>query len=573
MNGMNIHDELHNLFAPALQALELDPGGLVFEFPSDMEHGDFSTNIAMRYAKPLGKNPLDLAREIVAGVPASAWVSGLEAVAPGFINITLKPEVFSDMLGVIREQRESYGSNDQLAGQKIMVEYTDPNPFKVFHIGHLMTNAHGEALARLYESCGADVVRANYQGDVGPHVAKAIWGMQQLAIEMPADDAPLTERTAYLGRAYAYGATHYKEDASIKETIDTLNKTIYEESDAEIMVLYTKGRVWSLEHFEVLYSWLGTTFDHYFFESEVWRRGMGIVQEYLTKGVFDESGGAIIFPGEKYGLHTRVFISGRGLPLYEAKDIGLNVIKFEKEPDLDKSIIVTANEQSSYFAVVTKALEMINEHVGTRTHHFDHGMMKFPEGKMGSRTGNVITGESLLYGMKELATAKMQGHVPEGVDTEELGISVGVAAIKFIILKQAAKKDIIFDREAALSLEGDTGPYVQYTHARCQSLLTKGAYLMVDVVALPEQWETLEVEKLLMRFPTVIAGSLKDNAPHHITTYLLELSRSFNSWYSNSHIINEEDTSSAYKLAIVKAVSIVVQRGLWMLGIEAPERM
>jgi arginyl-tRNA synthetase len=573
MHYMNIRNELHNLFSQALVSLDLDPQMLEFEFPTDMEHGDFATNIAMQYANQLGKNPRDLAQEILEVLPVSSMIAGTAVAGPGFINITLSSDVFSLVVSEIKQNIETYGNNEVLSGKKIMVEYTDPNPFKVFHIGHLMTNTHGEALARLYESAGADVVRANYQGDVGPHVAKAIWGMRELASDLPSDEAGLSEKTTYLGRAYAYGANHYKEDATIKETIDQLNKTIYHESDPEVMALYTKGRVWSLEHFEVLYSWLGTTFQHYFFESEVWRRGVAIVEEYQEKGIFEESEGAVIFPGEKHGLHTRVFLTGRGLPLYEAKDIGLNTIKFEKEPDLDESIIVTANEQSGYFSVVIKALTLINEHVGSRTRHFDHGMMKFPEGKMGSRTGNVVTGESLLYGMKELAMERMQDRSLEEVGKEELGVSIAVAAIKFTILKQAAKKDIIFDRNAALSVEGDTGPYVQYTYARSRSLLQKGGHLMDDAVVLPEGWKTTEVERLLLRFPTVLEKALQDDSPHYVATYLLELTRSFNSWYGNTQIIVEGDSDSAYKLAIVQAVSMVIKRGLWILGIESPERM
>jgi arginyl-tRNA synthetase len=226
-----------------------------------------------------------------------------------------------------------------------MVEYTDPNPFKEFHIGHLMSNSIGEAVARIIEANGAQIKRANWQGDVGMHIANAIWGKMQ-------------KPELSWGEAYTYGAQKYEDN---KDEITGINKKIYERSDTEVNNLYDLGRKESLEKFEELYKKLGTKFDHYFFESKEGVEGKQIVEAHLEDGIFEKSDGAIIFPGEKYGLHTRVFINSNGLPTYEAKEMGLNKKKFEVEPDLYKSIIITGNEIKEYFKVFSAIIGKIND--------------------------------------------------------------------------------------------------------------------------------------------------------------------------------------------------------------------
>lgn len=566
---MQIQNEIKNRIEASLEKLGLEVISPDLEYPADMAHGDYSTNVAMQLASKVDMNPRELAEKIVAEinyVEKPAWLEGIEVAGPGFINITLTADYFAQVIATVDGE---FGSNKKLLGQKIMVEYTDPNPFKVFHIGHLMTNTIGESLARLYEISGAEVVRANYQGDVGPHVAKAIWGMQQLVAEMPDENSPISDRTSYLGKCYAYGSAELGSKPELQEEINRINRAVYEGSDPNIQDLYKQGRAWSLEHFEQLYSLLGTKFEHYFFESQVWQRGISEVKKH-TPAVFKDSEGAIVFPGENYGLHTRVFVTSLGLPLYEAKDIGLNLVKFETEPDLDLSIIVTANEQDSYFRVITKALELIDVNVGQKTKHISHGMMKFPEGKMGSRTGNVITGESLIADMQTAALDKLKERF-NGDSPARLADRIAVAAIKFTVLKQSLGKDIIFERDQSLAFEGDTGPYLQYTHARCHSILDK--YGEADSTAMPKDWETTNCEKLLERFPVIVSQAVEDKSPHTVAVYLIELARAFNSWYGNTKILQDGDPATAYRVVITRAVAQTIKNGLEVLGIEAPNEM
>lgn len=270
-----------------------------------------------------------------------------------------------------------------------MIEFTDTNPFKEFHIGHLYSNIVGESLSRLLEAQGANVRRVIYQGDVGMHVAKAVWGfMQNLENKSGQDlvlrianleEKSLHEKIKFLGDAYSYGSRAFEDDSQAAEQIKVLNKKIYDK-DIEVMPAYNVGREWSLKYFETIYARLGTKFDNYYFESEVGPEGSKIVKEYQLKGIFEESDGAIIFPGEKYGLHNRVFINSLGLPTYEAKELGLAPRKY-KDFSYDMSVIVTGNEINEYFRVLLKALELIYPDIAVKTKHISHGMVRIPEGK------------------------------------------------------------------------------------------------------------------------------------------------------------------------------------------------
>ncbi len=538
----------------------------VLDHPADLSHGDYSSNAALVLAKAAKKNPNALAVEIVSALGEIEGVSKIEVAGAGFINFHLARGFFPQSVASVLENESEWGKGDILAGQRVMFEYTDPNPFKVFHIGHLMSNAIGESLARLSEFQGGVVVRANYQGDIGPHVAKCLWGIKKEDLNPnDVDD---------LGKAYVIGSTAYEDDAEAKAEIDAINKKLYA-GDAEWKPLYDAGRKTSLDHFEELYALLGTKFDHYFFESVMGPIGVEVVKEGMKNGVFEESDGAVVYKGEKVGLHTRVFLTSQGTPTYEAKELGLDKTKFEKEK-LNHSIIVTAVEQAGFFKVVLAAMAEVLPEVAAHTEHVWHGMMQLTGGKMSSRKGNVVTGESLIEDMREKAFEKMAER-ELGDAKKEIADSVAVAAIKYGVLKQAIGKNIIFDPEASLSFEGDSGPYLQYSHARALSVLRKAAeeQIKTDTIysigSVPEGTSVLE--KLLYRFPEVAARAYETREPHHVTTFLTELAGAFNSWYAGEKIVDKTDPHSPYKVALTKAFAATMKNGLWLLGIRAPERM
>ena len=441
-----------------------------------------------------------------------------------------------------------------------MVEYTDPNPFKEFHIGHLMSNAIGESVARLFEASGARVVRANYQGDVGPHVAKCLFVLLEKKIESPTLED--------ISQAYVEGAKRYEENAKDKTAIDVLNKTIYERTDERVNAVYEKGRFTSLKHFEELYRMLGTQFDEYFFESETAPPGLAVVAAHPK--IFEKSDGAVVFHAEKYNpkLHTRVFVTSQGLPTYETKELGLVEMKLERHA-FDRSVTITATEQSGYFAVLLEAIAQVWPKLRGRFEHISHGMMRFSSGKMSSRRGNVVTGESLLIDLADAAHKKMKGR--DLADAGKVARQVAVGAVKYAVLRQGSGKDIVFDEEKSLSLEGDSGPYVQYARTRAGSLLREATKADIEASITDAPKEASALERTLVHYPEVVARAVAELEPHYVATYLTELASAFNSWYSNGRVIG--GTHPHYGTLLAQATERTLRAGLGVLGIPVPEEM
>lgn len=542
------------------------------EHPDNLANGDYSTNVAMVCAKPQKSNPRELAEKIKTELKNNlpVGISSVEVAGPGFINFYLSREFFAESINEILGKGSDWGKNNLLEDKKVMVEYTQPNPFKPFHIGHLMSNAIGESISRIVEFSGARTIRANYQGDIGPHVAKAIYGLMEFGL--PDSGLPISLQAQYIGECYSKGSNFYDTNEEIKKEIDNINKKIYDRSDDEINKIYDWGREVTLAAFEEIYKLLGTKFDHYFFESEMAIKGEIIVKKNLGE-VFEESDGPIVFHGEKYDpkLHTRVFMNSQGLPTYETKEIGLTFTKFEKEnPDI--SIVTTAVEQAEYMKVVMKAISILYPDWGRRMKHIAHGMMRLASGKMSSRKGNVITGESLLNDSMDVVLEKMKDREMSDDDKKKIKEAVGVAALKYSILKSSLGSDIIYDFEKSISFDGDSGPYLQYTSVRANAILKKSeSFKLSDKIEIPS--EISDLEKQLYQFGEIVEYSYSNLEPHHIATYLTELASSFNSFYGNTQILKEENIYMAYHINLVKAFYQTMKNGLWLLGIEVPEKM
>ncbi len=574
-----IQEILKGLVQSALEKLSLGTADIRFDHPADLSYGDYTTNVALWIAKQGGQNARDLAEKIAGEIRAAnnEYIEKVESAGQGFINFYLSEKFYSERLMAILQKGAGFGKLSINTGKKIMVEYTNPNPFKEFHIGHLMQNTIGESLARLAEVSGAEVKRAVYQGDVGMHVAKTVWGMQNMTDMMPNESVSLRDKVSYLGKAYALGATTYENDENVKKEIGEINKKIFERSDGEINQLYDTGKKWSLDAFEVMYKRLGTKFDFYFLESEVAPIGVAIVQEFLAKGVFEKSDGAIVYKGEADDLHTRVFINSQGLPTYETKELGLTKTKFGLYPS-DLSLVITGNEQNDYFRVIFKVLEKIYPDIAKNSKHMGHGMLRLPSGKMSSRTGDVITAESLIDDAKKAILEKMAGIEKttefSAEEKEKIAESVAVGAIKYSILRQSIGKDIIFDFNQSLSFEGNSGPYLQYTYARARSVIRKASGVHVEPSIERGKEPITAPERLLYRFPEVIERAQKEYAPHYVATYLYELASSFNAYYHTNQVVDPEDMLiSAFRVGITNSVATVLKNGLAVLGIQTPERM
>lgn len=573
---MRIQEEIQTSLAVAVRSVVGHDVAFSLEHPSREVFGDLTTNVALS----LEGNAVENAKKILAAWKKSAVVASVEVAGPGFINIRLSDGALIDELKNASTLGAHIGYNACFANQNVMIEFTDPNPFKEFHIGHLYSNTVGESLSRLFEAGGATVKRANYQGDVGMHVAKALYGINAKfkLLAKPSsfgaqisnlEKRPLAEKTKFLGEAYAVGAKAFEEDASAKDEMTALNKKIFDR-DPSVTPLYEAGRRWSLEAFERIYARLGTKFDFYYFESGVGEIGKQLVLEYLDRGVFVRSEKAVIFPGEKEGLHNRVFINSLGLPTYEAKELGLAPTKFKDFP-YDLSIIVTGNEINEYFKVLIAALGKIEPKLAAKTKHISHGMVRLPEGKMSSRTGNILTGEWLLDDAKK----RLQKAYPSMY--EDVAEAVAVGAVKYALLRVSLGKDIIFDFDRSLNFEGDSGPYIQYTHARTQSVLAnskrKAQSLKLHEAEQKLNDEELAILRFFYRFPDVVQQATTAYSPGVLCTFLFDLAQRYNTFYNKHRIVDAKDTSREFRLLLTSVVGKILQNGLWLLGIQAPEKL
>ena len=531
----------------------------------DEQFGDYATNVAFQLSKQVGKSPHEVANALMDHLPIGpdTKLSSVSIAGPGFLNLELSDEALAEAVQTLPDL-----SATGYAGQSVVLEYSDPNPFKVLHAGHLYQTIFGEAVANLLVAAGADVHRVNFGGDVGLHVGKTMWAIvQELGGEHPDKlaDIPKAEHSEWMAKCYVKGTNAYEEDETAKQQIIELNKRVYQivadgGHESLLAQIYWTCRQWSYDYFDEFYASVGTHFEKYYPESETAPLGIAAVKEQLKKGVYEESDGAIVFKGEPYGLHTRVFINSHGLPTYEAKDVGLTLAKW-RDYHFDKTIIITGNDIVEYMKVVLKSVEQFEPELVERTVHLTHGQVKLRGGvKMSSRKGNFLRAVDVLD-MVAVASKEATGQ-------ENRAAVLG--AVKYAFLKQRIGPDIIFDPQESVTIEGNSGPYLQYAHARARSILAKASEQKNARLADLQPDERSLLRKIT-EYPEVVTNATNELMPHHICTYLYELAQKFNSFYEHNRVIG--DDREAVRVVLVNYYADTLKNGLNLLGITAPDRM
>jgi len=523
------------------------------------EFGDFSSNVAMIIAKDLGKQPREVASAIIEEVAKTGpeWLQTIEIAGPGFINIRLRDSYLIDSLA------ESHAQ--PYHGQKIVIETNNPNPFKDIHIGHAMNAIVSDTIANLLEAGGAITHRVSYHGDVGLHVAKSLWAIKneyQEGLTEKLNSVKIEDRPIKLREWYAKGATAHKESDSAKAEIEELTKQTFHFTDPELQAAYNICKDWSFTYFDQVFSRLGCkSVEKRYLESDADAEGRKIVETHIGD-VFEKSKGAIVFPGEKYGLHTRVFIASRGTTLYEARDLGLMVLK-DQDYSPDMSYIITAEEQKEYFKVMFKAAGLASPRLAGKTTNISTGTVKLTTGKMSSRTGDVIN-VSWLFDTLQAAVAE-RGATGDGIEDTMLG------ALRYSLLKNRLTSDSIFDVKQSVAMEGNTGPYLQYAHARACSVVSKSDFygeLRADSQLSPD--ERIFVCKMA-EFRGVVDRAIVELMPHHICSYLFELCKEFNIFYEHNRVVGDEREN--LRVGLVRHYMHILHTGLNLLSIHAPEKM
>lgn len=516
----------------------------------DEQFGDFATNVAMQLAKPLGRNPREVAEEIC-GQLQSEQIAKAEVAGPGFINIT----VTDDMLYTLAEAQPNKTASDT-----VVIETNNPNPFKAMHIGHAFNAILGDTVANLIEAGGAKTYRVSYHGDVGLHVGKSMYSLLKYVDGDPSKlaEIPEAERNSFMSRMYAEGSKAYKDDETAKEEIGRLTKASFTREDSVYAAVYDTVFDWSFEQIDQNVARLGNvpTVER-FLESDAEVRGVKIVKDNVPK-VFKESDGALVFEGSKYGAFDNAFVSNRGTGLYAARDLGLMQLKNEQYHP-DKSYIVTAEEQRDYFKGVIAAAEQCMPELKDVTANISTGTVKLTTGKMSSRDGGVVEIDWLFDQVAEAIKAR------GGEVSDEM--IAGVLRYQFLSVRIGS--DVVFDIENAVSVTGNSGPYLQYAHARAKSILSKAEDSTHDSGEL-EAGERSLLRKI-GQYSEVVEQATAELLPHLICTYLHELAQAFNSFYEKNRVIG--DSRQSVRLGLVSSYANTLKSGLEVLGIKAPDRM
>ena len=538
----------------------------LIEVPKDTNLGDY-TFPCFALAKTLKKNPVEIAKNIASSIKHLAEFEKIEAVGP-YVNFFVDRQTLAlETLKTIMKEKNKYGTYKSKK-EHVMIEFSQANTHKAFHIGHVRGTSLGESLARISAFVGNKVTRANYQGDTGIHVAKWLWCYLNYHKK-----EILKKDEEWISSIYVESVKRLAENPEYEKEVAEINKKLEDRSDKNLFDLWKKTRKLCLNAFESIYSDLSTNFDHYFFESEVEKRGKEISQELIKRNIAEISEGATIVRLDKYNLGVWVLLRKDGTVLYSAKDLALAEDKFNKFK-VDRSVYVVGAAQRHHFMQLFKTLELMQFRQAGKCAYIPVTEVRLPWGKMSSRTG-----ENVLYSefKKEIVAHALQEIRKRASDIsqkdlEKRALAISIAALKYDMLKQDVNKSLVFNKDEALRFEGDTGPYLLYSYARAKSILAKAKIKKPSINAkAPIAESEKRLLSLLASFPKAVREAYEDYAPNHIANYAYQLAQTFNEFYHQNQVIGSENEQ--FRLALVSAFAQVLKNALHLLGISPIEKM
>lgn len=541
----------------------------LIEIPPNSEMGDFAFPCFI-LAKELKKAPQQIAQDLAVEISKSKNnFEKIQAQGP-YVNFFVKRGNFvENIVKKILDEKGKYGVGNQKG--KVMTEFCHANTHKAFHIGHTRNISLGESVSRILEFSGLKVIRTNYQGDIGMHVAKTLWGLlnlRKIGLKEPAKD-----KGKWLGLVYAKSSAMAK-DEKINAEVNEINQKLYA-GDKKLVALWKKTRQWSIDYFEkIIYPDFQVKFNRFYFESEVEKKGVGIVRELEKKGVAKVDQGAIIMDYQDLGMGVYILLKSDGTPLYSTKDLALAELQ-NKEYNPDKILHIVASEQNLYFRQLIKTLEFYDKKLSDKEKHMSYELVILPSGKMASREGNVILYDDTLAKLVNLVEAEIKKRDAK-ISKKELNTrakKIALCAVKYAMLSQDIKRTIVFNEEEITRFEGNTGPYIQYSYARASSILkkVKSKNFQKFKVGELDKYE-IELSKKLSEFGDVAKDAAEKYNPALIAHYSYELAQLFNEFYHACPVLSDEKKKD-FRLALVESFRIVLKNSLNLLGIETLEEM
>lgn len=542
----------------------------LLEIPPKLELGDFALP-CFQFAKTEKKSPVKIAEELALKLPKTNFIENIVPTGP-YLNFFIKPEkIAKSVLTEINEKKSDFGKGKKKK-EKIMVEYSQPNTHKAFHIGHLRGTSLGESLARIFEYSGHDVVRANYSGDTGAHVGKWLWYFEKHCKKKWPDK----DIAQWIASIYVNAVKKTTDNEEASQEAQRVNFKLEQGFDPNLNKLWLKTRLLSIKGFNKIYSDLDVKFDEWFFESEMEKPAKNIVNDLIKSGIAEISQKVPIINLEKYKLGVWVLLREDGTSLYSSKDLALAKIKFEKYK-IDRSIYVVGNAQSLHLKQLFKTLELMKFKQAEKCYHLSYDEVRLPTGKMSSRTGVNILYEDMFKQMFDHARKETKKRHPEWGPRklDNIAQKITISALKYGMLSQDNNKKIVFDSVKALEFEGDTGPYLLYTYARASSILKKSKTKRLSNIDFASYKTTQErnLIKSLADFKIVLDCSEKNFKPCILANYLMNLAHSFNEFYHNCSCISEDKCLTRSRLLLVRCFRIVYALCLDLLGMPVIEEM
>ena len=555
------------------------------------------TLVVFPFLKISKKKPDQTAQELGQWLMDNCEVVERFNVVGGFLNIVVATDAWMKLLADI-DADPCFGMKKASDDSPlVMIEYSSPNTNKPLHLGHVRNNLLGWSLAQIMAANGNRVVKTNIVNDRGIHICKSMlawlkWGNG----ETPESSGKKGDHL--IGDYYVLFDKHYREEIKqlvaegmdeekakqeaplIKEAHAMLVK--WEQGDAEVRALWEKMNSWVYAGFDQTYKALGVSFDKIYYESQTYLKGKAKVEEGLEKGLFERHEDNSVWADlTNEGLDQKLLLRSDGTSVYMTQDIGTAEMRYEDYP-IDKMIYVVGNEQNYHFQVLSILLDRLGFKWGKELVHFSYGMVELPNGKMKSREGTVVDADDLIAAMIADArrTSDELGKFDDMTEEERQQIAriVGMGALKYFILKVDARKNMLFNPEESIDFNGNTGPFIQYTHARIRSILRK-AEAQEGAMGTIEGGATLNAKEIdliqkLNAFPAAVEQAGKDYSPSGIANYCYELTKEFNQWYHDYSILNAESTEiKNTRLLLARNVAKVIKNAMGLLGIEVPERM
>lgn len=557
------------LIVASTEGLTLEEVQASLELPKQPEHGDFAFP-CFKLAKTLRKAPPVIAAELVEKLEKAEFLEKADAVA-GYVNFTLnKGFMAKEILTAINEEKDQYGSSTVGNGKKVIVEFSSTNIAKPFHMGHIRSTMIGNALYRIYKFMGYDTVGINHLGDYGTQFGKLIVAYKKWGNKEAVEANPIPE----LLTLYVKFHEEAEKDPSYEDDARAWFKKL-EDNDAEAYELWSWFREVSLKEFDRVYGMLDVHFDSYAGESFYSDKMPAVLTEMREKGIMVNSEGAEIVDLEPHGMPPALITKKDGSSLYITRDIAAAIYR-KNHYDFDKNIYVVGSAQKLHFQQWMKIIELMGNDWVKNCVHVDFGMVSLEEGSMSTRSGRIVFLEDVLKTAVEKTRQIIEEKNPNLENKEDVATAVGIGAIVFQELSNNRIKDYTFSWEKSLAFEGETGPYVQYTHARACSLIRKAPAGFetqeVNYNLLVEKAE-VEVLRMLRKFPEVVKDAAEKYEPSLITRYIVDLAQDFNRFYHDHSILVEDQALANARLALVNGVRQTLKNGLYLISVKAPERM